>query len=80
MGSGGFLLTNYQADFDDCYTAGKDYVFFDSPEDMMDKIEYYLGHEKERTEIAHNGLNKTLNEHTYEKRLESMFDVVFDRT
>ncbi len=80
LGSGGFLLTNYQADFDDCYTAGKDYVFFDSPEDMMDKIEYYLGHEKERTEIAHNGLNKTLNEHTYEKRLESMFDVVFDRT
>ena len=42
MGSGGFLLSNYQADFADCYADGEDYVSFGSKEDMLNKIEYYL--------------------------------------
>ena len=79
IGSGGFLLTNYQADFDDCFVAGEDYVFFESPEDMMTKIEYYLSHDKERAQIAQNGFNKALSEHTYEKRLAEILNVVFDK-
>ena len=39
LGSGGFLLSNYQADFADCYADGEDYVSFVSKEDMLDKIE-----------------------------------------
>ncbi len=78
IGSGGFLLTNYQADFDDCFVAGEDYVYFESPEDMMAKIEYYLSHETERAQIAQNGLNKALSEHTYEKRLTDILNMVFN--
>lgn len=78
IGSGGFLLSNYQADFDDCFVAGEDYVYFESPGDMMDKIEYFLSHEKERAEIAQNGYNKALKEHTYEKRLKKIIDTVFN--
>ncbi len=72
MASGGFLLTNYQADFDDCYTAFEDYVWFESKEDMLDKIEYYLSHEKERAEIAENGLRRTRENHTYIHRIQEM--------
>ncbi len=75
MGAGGFLLTNYQADFDDCYVAGEDYVYFESIEDMMGKIEYYLSHEKERADIAQNGYRRTLNEHSYVLRWQEMIDV-----
>ncbi|MCR4990464.1 MAG: glycosyltransferase [Lachnospiraceae bacterium] len=78
IGSGGFLLTNYQADFDDCFMAGEDYVYFESPKDMMEKIEYLLSHEKERSEIARNGYEKMLKEHTYEKRLEDMINAAFE--
>ncbi len=77
IGSGGFLLTNYQADFDDCFVADEDYVYFESPDDMMAKIEYYLSHENERADIAKNGLEKCLSEHTYKKRLQDIFNVVF---
>lgn len=72
MGSGGFLLSNYQADFADCYADGEDYVSFGSKEDMLNKIEYYLSHEKERKEIAANGLRRTMEDHTYEHRVKEM--------
>lgn len=74
LGSGGFLLTNYQADFADCYTDGEDYVSFESKQDMLNKIDYYLSHEKERSEIAANGLRKTIENNTYEQRLRSMIE------
>ncbi len=71
LGSGGFLLSNYQADFADCFIDGEDYVSFGSKEDMLDKIEYYLSHETERKEIAENGLRRTMDNHTYLRRIES---------
>lgn len=76
LGSGGFLLSNYQADFADCYVDGEDYVSFGSKEDMLDKIEYYLSHEKERQEIASNGLRRTMEDHTYLHRLSQIFEEV----
>lgn len=77
MGSGGFLLSNYQADFDDCYTAFEDYAYYEDLDDMMNKIDYYLTHEKERKEIAQNGYRKTLENYTYEHRIKQILDVVF---
>lgn len=39
-----------------CYfTPGEDYVSFNSKEDLVDKIKYYLEHEDERSEIAARG-------------------------
>lgn len=72
MGSGGFLMTNYQADFDDCYTAGEDYVYFESKDDLLAKIDYYLEHDKERAEIAENGFQKTAAYHTYQHRIQEI--------
>lgn len=76
MGSGGFLLSNYQRDFSDCYVENQDYVYFDSPDDMMNKIEYYLSHEKERLEIARNGYEKTLHKHTFAHRIKQIIEIV----
>lgn len=79
MGSGGFLLSNYQADFDDCYTAYEDYVYYEDMDDMMKKIDYYLSHDKERKEIAQNAYRKTLDNHTYEHRVKQILDIVFPK-
>ena len=78
LGSGGFLLTNYQADFADCFVEGEDFVSFESCSDMLNKIEYYLSHDNERKEIAANGLRKTLNEHTYKNRIKLMLETITD--
>lgn len=76
MGSGGFLLSNYQEDFLDCFDPGVDFVYYDSYDDLMEKVEYYLSHEKERQEIAQNGYEKVKNYHTYSNRMDAMLEVM----
>lgn len=78
-GSGGFLLSNYQADFYDVFVPGEDVVLYDSLDDMIKKCRYYLGHEKERQQIADNGYGKIVSGHTYDIRFKEIFDVVFNK-
>lgn len=75
MGAEGFLLTNYQEDFFDYFVPGEDFDYYDGADDLLAKIEYYLSHEKERQEIAHNGFLKMQTAHTYTKRLETMMEI-----
>lgn len=76
MGSRGFLLSNYQADYEEYFRAGEDYVYYTDYEDLQEKAEYYLSHEKERKEIMENGYCKVKAEHTYQKRLECILEVI----
>lgn len=76
MGAGGFLLTNYQADFADCYVPDEDFVYFESKDDLLHKIEYYLTHEDERIAIARNGFQKTASHHTYKHRIEEILTYI----
>lgn len=77
MGAGGFLLSNYQADFYDYFTPGEDLVLYESQDDLIRKCEYYLNHEFERCQIAANGFGKVKESHTYEVRLKEIFEIVF---
>ena len=74
MGSQGFLLTNYQEDFLDCFTPDEDFVYYTDQEDLLGKIEYYLSHEQERREIARNGYEQIQRHHTYEHRIPHLFE------
>ena len=76
IGAGGFLLTNYQPDFDDCFIAGEDYVFYESIEDLLDKCNYFLNHNDERKAIAENGLNRIRENHTYLHRVSEIIDII----
>lgn len=72
MGSGGFLLSNYQADFMDDFVPGEDFDYYESKEDLLRKLEYYLNHEDERAAIAKNGHDKIARAHTYRHRVREM--------
>lgn len=72
MGSGGFLLSNYQADFLDDFVPGVDFVYYESKNDLLAKIDYYLIHEQEREEIARNGHDKVASAHTFRHRINEM--------
>lgn len=58
MSAGGFLLTNFQADFLDYFVPDEDFVYYNDLQDLNEKIDYYLSHEQERQRIAANGRNK----------------------
>lgn len=77
MGAGGFLLSNFQADFLDYFIPGEDFVYYETKEDLMSKIEYYLSHEKERKEIAQNGHKKVKTNHSFEKFFTHIFETIF---
>lgn len=72
MGSGGFLLSNYQEDFLENFTPGVDFDCYESEEDLLQKIDYYLTHEEERIAIAKNGHDKVAAAHTYRHRVQEM--------
>lgn len=74
MGSGGFLMTNYQADFLDYFEPGVDFVYYSDNYDLMKKIDYYLHHEDERKSIAENGYKKVKVNHTYADRVQIMIE------
>ena len=74
MGSGGFLLSNFQTDFLEHFVPGEDYVYYESKEDLLSKIDYYLSHEAERQAIAKNGHDKVAAAHTYRHRVREMLD------
>ena len=74
LGAGGFLLTNYQPEIAEYFVDGEDLVMFESEADMLNKIAYYLEHDKEREQIAYNGWKKVQNEFDYKKQVKLMFD------
>ena len=75
-GCGGFLLTSDADNLTDYYQGGKEIVIYRNTNDMIDKIKYYLEHNEEREAIARAGYERTLREHTYEKRFNEIFKTI----
>lgn len=79
MGAGGFLMSNYQADFYRHFVPGEDLVLYESHDDLVNKCQYYLSHDAERRQIAANGYGKVKEFHNFEVRFNEIFDIVFNR-
>ncbi len=68
-GSGTMLLTDDRPNMPEFFLPGVEAVTFEDVNDCVDKINYYLGHDAEREEIASKGRQRTLAEHTFEQRI-----------
>lgn len=77
MGCEGFVLTNYQPELPELFDIGSEVAAYASMEELKDMAAYYLEHEKERKEIAHNGYEKILSHYTYPIRLEQLLSLAF---
>lgn len=72
-GCGAFVISGRSEDIGKYYSENKEMVFYDNVEDLARKIKYYLAHNKEREDIARAGYERTIGEHTYEKRFRDIF-------
>lgn len=70
---GGFMLTNWTEEQEIFFQGGKDCVFFNSKNDFLDKVNYYLANDDEREKIRINGIQK-VSQHTYENRVKMILD------
>lgn len=76
LGSGGFLLTNYQPENALYFEEGKDLVSFYSREDLSEKAHFYLKHDSLREKIAAHGRKTVAADHTYDRRLQQMLVIL----
>lgn len=75
LGAGGFVLTNYQSEIPEYFQVGKDLETFSGEEELLDKIGYYLEHDKEREEIAQNGYRKAKEHYSLERRVRQLLEI-----
>ena len=75
MGAGGFLLSNYQPELLEFYQNENEMVIYESLEDAVEKIDFYLKHEDLRLQIVKNGREKTLTEHSLQNRMKEILTI-----
>lgn len=76
LGSGGFVLSNYQPEFDEFFKAGETLDIFEEEEELLDKTAFYLKNDSLRRKIAKQGLELVTKEHTYKIRLTKLFEIL----
>jgi len=72
-GCGGFMLTGTAENLADYYMPDREIAMFTDADDLVRKVTFYLEHEQERQAIRDAGYQRTLTEHTYEKRFNDIF-------
>ncbi len=70
-------LSDIRPDLENLYSPRKEIGTFCSPEELIEKIDYYLRNEEERQKVALRGFMRTRLDHTYHKRLSDMLSIVF---
>ena len=71
-GCGSLSLTQESEEIKEYFEPGDEIITYKNIDESIQKIRYYLKHEKELNRIADNGYQRILKEHTYEKRLKEI--------
>ena len=77
MACEGFMLSNYQSELCELFVPGEDFACYDSLESIPDIIDYYLNHESQRKEMAHNAYEKVKERYSYMIRLNELLLTAF---
>ena len=74
LACGSLLVTNDLADNgqDELFQDGVHLATYRDPEELLEKVAYYLAHEEEREPIAAAGRAEALARHTYRHRMERL--------
>lgn len=72
MAAGGFLLTSKMKGEENYFELEKEFSCYESPEDAVNKVKYWLSHPEEREAIAKYGSEKCLKLYTYQNRMQEI--------
>lgn len=74
--AGGFVLTEYAPGLEEYFTAGKDLGCFNSPEELVKLVRYYLDQEEKRRSMARAGWEKATRRYSSDAMTASVFEIV----
>jgi len=75
LGIGCFVLSRRTAASEELLIEGEHIAYFDTPEELRDKVAYYLARPNERERIAANAA-RLAESHTYDRRACQLLDLV----
>ncbi|MBI5407934.1 MAG: glycosyltransferase [Nitrospirae bacterium] len=73
---GAFYMCQYVDGIEDIFMPDKEIVTFQTEEEMVEKIKYYIKNDDLRMTIARAGQERVLKEHTYEVRARQLIEIV----
>lgn len=75
-GVGTLLVTDWKEDLHEVFEPDREVVVYRSPEECTALIKHYLENENERETISRSGQQRTLKDHTYERRIREFLSIV----
>jgi len=75
-GCGAFQITDWKPSLPQSFEPEREIVTFHTLQELKEKVDYYLARPQERLEIADRAYARAHREHTYERRLEKMFEIL----
>lgn len=72
--AGGFYLVERVPEYGEMFEFGREVETWSRPEELVEKVRYYLDHTSEREEIAAAGKRRAEADHTWSKRFEALFE------
>lgn len=74
---GAFMLAERTDEHEEMFQEDREAVFFDNPDEMIDKIKYYLSHDVLRRKVAEGGYARvTAGHHSYADRLSQLLKCI----
>jgi spore maturation protein CgeB len=77
MSRAGFALTDYRADAQELFEEDREIVMYKTPEEMVDKIDFYLQNETKRRQIGLNAYEKVKKCFSYESQLQKIMKILY---
>ena len=77
--TGAFLLTDHSGELAQHFEPGRELETFSSPDELREKIIYYLSHDQEREKIARAGYRKVLSFESYTDKMKVLLAEIGER-
>lgn len=75
-GMGTCLVTDWKENLHTLFEPEKEVVTYRSSDELVEKVNYLLENDNERTKIAKAGQERTLTEHNYYKRMKELLEIL----
>jgi spore maturation protein CgeB len=68
------LIDDTRPEIYEYYEKNKEVITFNSSNDLIEKIDYYMSHPEKRKEISEAAYNKTIKEFTWDTKIDKLLD------
>lgn len=73
---GALYCTGYMQELEEMFEPDKEVLMYRNADELLDKTEYYLDHPAQAEQVRNAGRARALQDHTYQRRFEQLFQAI----